>query len=211
MSHSNLDKELQQKVIIAAATRVFMRSGFAGTTMDQVASEAGVVKQTVYNHFPSKDWLFKAMIDNNNEDLRSTIPVSLLPESDVRECLLAFSRQFLKIIVKPTSLGLHRMLISEAPRFPDLAKLVFSTGASRIARLLADYFRKQTKEKRICVADAPLAAEQFLGSLRGNIQLRLLLMAEGPPSEEQIDKMAETAVDNFIRAHRPRRSTRESK
>lgn len=201
MSRVIPDKQHQAKTILAAATNVFMRSGFAGTSMEQVAAEAGVVKQTVYNHFPSKEWLFRAMIDSANEELRATLPAAPPPDSDIRQCLLAFGKHFLRLVVRPTSLGLHRMLITEAPRFPELAKLVFSTGASRTTGRLADYFREQVKARHIVVDDPQLAAEQFLGSLRGNIQLRILLMAGPPPSSAQIDRAAETAVDTFLRAH----------
>lgn len=202
MTRGFVDKDAQRKIIIESATDLFLKYGFAGTTMEQVAEAAGVVKQTVYNHFPSKEWLFRAIIENVSGSLRAMLPSEPSPSAGFHECLLTFSKHFLRLMLQPRSLGLYRILISEAPRFPELAKVVFMTGANQTTRRLAGYLGDHAKANGVDIADPQLAAEQFIGLLRGNIQLRALLMVRPAPTETQLDRAAEAAVSHFIRAYR---------
>ncbi|MER3460463.1 MAG: TetR family transcriptional regulator, partial [candidate division GAL15 bacterium] len=55
-------KERTRARILEAARRVFARSGYHGTLMDQVAQEAGLSKGALYVHFPSKEELFLALL-----------------------------------------------------------------------------------------------------------------------------------------------------
>ena len=52
----------KREAILQAAISEFRAHGFAGTSMDRVAAVAEVSKRTVYNHFPSKDELFAAIL-----------------------------------------------------------------------------------------------------------------------------------------------------
>lgn len=50
--------------LLAASRRVFTRHGFRRTSMAMVAEEAGVSRQAIYHHFPSKELLFSALVDS---------------------------------------------------------------------------------------------------------------------------------------------------
>ena len=54
---------IKQEQILQGATRVFLKHGYAGTSMDRVAAEAGVSKQTIYSYFQDKEGLFTALIE----------------------------------------------------------------------------------------------------------------------------------------------------
>src|SRR3546814_20773878 len=54
--------EHKHRSIQQAGTDIFLQRGYGAATMDMIAAEAGVSKQTVYNHFQSKEGLFKAAI-----------------------------------------------------------------------------------------------------------------------------------------------------
>ena len=49
--------------IMQGALRVFLQYGYEGTSMDRVASEAGVSKPTIYNHFKDKEGLFASLVE----------------------------------------------------------------------------------------------------------------------------------------------------
>ena len=59
------DVPSKREAILEAATRVFFESGYADASMDEIAREAGVSKQTVYSHFGAKEALFGAFIRDN--------------------------------------------------------------------------------------------------------------------------------------------------
>ena len=104
-----------------AARRVFLREGYSAS-MDLVAAEAGVSKQTVYNHFGSKEGLFRAIVDHVSGELLDVLVERDGTRADPAATLEAVARRFLKLLLLPAHLALHRMLVAEAPRFPDLAR-----------------------------------------------------------------------------------------
>jgi hypothetical protein len=93
------------------------------------------------------------------------------------------------------------MLVAEAPRFPDLAREIYVGGAARAVEELATYLEDQTRRGTLAVDDPPLAAEQFFGALRGNLQVRALLNPGDIPTEAEIERALRHAVGGFLRAH----------
>jgi TetR/AcrR family transcriptional regulator, mexJK operon transcriptional repressor len=186
--------------ILAAAKRVFLRAGY-GASMDLVAAEAGVSKQTVYNHFASKDALFRAIVDELARELLEVLVERDGARADPVRTLETFARRFLELLLRPSSLALHRMLVAEAPRFPDLAREIYVGGAARAVEELATYLEDQTRRGTLAVDDPPLAAEQFFGALRGNLQVRALLNPGDIPTEAEIERALRHALGGFLRAH----------
>jgi len=114
----------KRRVILEAATDLFLRNGYLGTSMDEVASVAGVSKQTVYKHFSDKEGLFQelvlATIDQVGEPFYEALP-SLEDTDDVEEDLRALARGLIRIVMRPRLLQLRRLVIAEAGRFPELS------------------------------------------------------------------------------------------
>lgn len=59
--------------LLDAATRAFARAGFADTSLDQVASEAGVTRAILYRHFESKAELYRAVLDRSGARLKARV------------------------------------------------------------------------------------------------------------------------------------------
>ena len=55
--------------ILAAATRIFARKGYAGASMSGIATAAGITKPVLYDHFASKDALFETLLRSIRDDL----------------------------------------------------------------------------------------------------------------------------------------------
>jgi len=89
MAHSTETAVTRQTAIIEAAMGVFLRYGFKKTSMDDLAQAAGISRQGLYLHFPTKESLFKAMVAQMVETLRSAARGALAQEDlDVEDCLL---------------------------------------------------------------------------------------------------------------------------
>jgi AcrR family transcriptional regulator len=67
-----LPRAQRREQILAAATEAFARSGFAATSLDDVAREAGVTRMVVYTHFASKSLLYQAALDRMQDWLRES-------------------------------------------------------------------------------------------------------------------------------------------
>ena len=191
--------------IIAAATRLFARNGYAAS-MEHIAAEARVAKQTVYNHFASKEALLTAIVDTLVDRLGGALPEPDSGIDDPHATLLDYARRLVAILVQPEALGLHRVLIAGAPHHPELARIAYQTGVVQSTQRLARYLRGQTARGALAVPDPDLAAEQLLGALRGNIQLRALLLRDGGQDHAALERYAGAVIDAFLRAHRPTES-----
>ncbi len=62
-----------EKTVLAAAENVFAQKGFDGARMDEIARKAGVNKALIYYYFPSKERLFRAVLDDFFGALQQTI------------------------------------------------------------------------------------------------------------------------------------------
>ncbi|MDQ4038437.1 MAG: TetR/AcrR family transcriptional regulator, partial [Actinomycetota bacterium] len=78
-----LQRPERRRSLIAAAARAFSRAGFAGTSLEDVAAEAGVSRVLIYRHFDSKAELYQAVLDDvGNELMQATgAPDNLEPTS----------------------------------------------------------------------------------------------------------------------------------
>ncbi len=181
--------------LLAAAVKVFMAQGYHAS-MDKIAAQAKVAKQTVYNHYGSKEKLFEEVIRH----IAGTIVVSLgEPEAPVRTALLRFAKAIRARTLSPEGIGVYRALVAEAPRFPLLARLIYKTGPHAAQEALAQFLERRMAGGQIRKTDAQFAAQMLMSMLTGYDRARLLYgikSSTGPASEQQ---QCERIVDCFLR------------
>ena len=120
----------KRKAILDAATEVFLRSGYLGTNMDEIAALSGVSKQTVYKHFSSKEALFIEIVTSMTGDAGDLVghESSEFKDGDLGEYLFDYAHRQLSIVLTPRLMQLRRLVIGEVSRFPDLAKVLYERG-----------------------------------------------------------------------------------
>ena len=122
--------------ILAAALDVFGEKGLAAARLDDIAKRAGLAKGTIYLYFANKDELFRAVI-------RSTLVAeleraeSLVAAGSPEARLDAFMRGWWTFICSPTFERVHRLVTSEIPNFPDLARFYGTEVIARGHRLVS--------------------------------------------------------------------------
>ncbi|MGE0627931.1 MAG: TetR/AcrR family transcriptional regulator [Hyphomicrobiaceae bacterium] len=187
--------------IIAAATEVFLQLGYGAASMDSIASEAKVSKQTIYNHFHSKEELFKAIIAGVTVSLMEPLCLEGTTEIRPEQQLRRFARDFFELMLQPSSLALYRLIIAESARFPELGPSIYDAGAGKLIEVLAEYLARQTQQGALAVSKPQWAAEQFIGMLSGRVQFRALLAEGERPSSREIDGRVEHAVTAFLKQY----------
>jgi AcrR family transcriptional regulator len=109
--------------IIEAAFAEFSRNGYATTTLDQIAERAGVTKGTIYVYFESKEHLFISMVREFTKPTMETVQDMFKTHDGSTADLLRaqFSFIYEHLVEDRRRREVVRMLIAEAPRFPELA------------------------------------------------------------------------------------------
>jgi TetR/AcrR family transcriptional regulator, mexJK operon transcriptional repressor len=190
--------------ILAAAKRTFLQSGFGAVSMDTIAREAGVSKATVYAHFAGKEELFGAVIGRECERYLAGFSAGELDPGDVRASLTTLGGRFLDLLLSPDAIALHRIILGEVSRFPALGEVFWHAGPKRNLGQIEAFLHAAAAAGSLEMADARLAAEQFVGLVRGETQLRYLLRLEGEAGQPKTCAVAAAAVDTFLRAFSPR-------
>lgn len=185
--------------ILKSAEFLFLKHGFSGVSMIQVAEHAGVSKQTIYAHFNSKDELFTAV-------LTGKCPVQHLPEAlfatdDHRETMIRIGHFAADILLSDEGVRLFRLCMSTAEDRPDLSQRFFDNGPGLLIQHLAEYIKQLNDEGLVSVDQPRLAAAQFLMAIRGEAGLRLDLNIPPDPGALPTDEIIERTVDFFLNAY----------
>ncbi|MFI6299777.1 TetR/AcrR family transcriptional regulator [Nonomuraea sp. NPDC050790] len=154
----------KRHAIVDAARTLFLRNGYAGTSMDEIAALAEVSKQTVYKHFADKQRLFTELItlDISQIDVEAHPLEAAMPDTDdLERDLREYARAHLAVVMRPHLLRMRRVLIGEADRFPDLARAWYENGPMRSSEMFAGWFEALGRRGLLDVPDPMLAAQHF--------------------------------------------------
>jgi len=154
----------KRRAILDAATEVFLKGGYMGTNMDEVAALSAVSKQTVYKHFSSKESLFieivTRMTDAASDKVHNDIP-KLSEDGTVVAFLERYAYRQLTVVLTPRLMQLRRLVIGEVSRFPELAKIVYERGPHRAKSLLAKTLADLATRGLLVIDDPMIAASHF--------------------------------------------------
>ncbi len=192
--------------ILDAAKRVFMQHGYGAASMDMVAREAGVSKATLYAHYTSKERLFALMVNETCLIQSNLLEPGVLDTLDFEEALHQIGTRFLNLLLSPEALAIHRVVVGEKLRFPELGKALFEFGPSVMLARLSALLTRGIEGAAIPSEDVMLAAQQFIGLLKGELHLRAILHLQTDFSEAQKRRVVDAAVRVFTAAYPPRRS-----
>jgi TetR/AcrR family transcriptional repressor of mexJK operon len=189
----------KRRAIVDGACRVFLAEGFGGANMDAVAAAARVSKMTVYRYFPSKEQLFAGVVRDMCDRIIDPALVDAMRRLPLRVALRLFGRHMHAIIFSPETLGLHRIVVAESRRFPELGKLFYDSGPGGSIRALAEHFARHRRDPALKVKNPRLAAEEFLELLRGYDHMRALLHVGAPPSPRRVAERIDRAIAHVLR------------
>ena len=200
--------ELRQ-AILGAASEVFFEAGYEGASIEAVIEKVGGSKRAIYSHFGGKKELFAALVT----EASSRALVALAPEEiathDLEGTLLAFGRQVTAVVMSPTTVALYRAIIAEGTRFPELARTFFEGGPGRASAALAAVLEEFRQRGEIEVEDSRRAAEQFIGMLRDDLHLQVVLGLRSAPDVSEMDLSVRQAVQIFLNGCRAKSATKQ--
>jgi len=204
IQHNSGERSEKAQAILQAGARVFLRSGYGPASMDAIAAEANVSKQTVYSHFGAKDALFEAIIEGKCSDLIRPVFESLDPGQDPVTALKDIAKHFISVVLDSSSTALFRVIVAESGRFPELAEAFYRAGPQTAVKNLAVYLKELDREGVLSISDATGSAQQFFALLRGDLYMRRLLDLAPELTDKEVNAVVDKAVSAFMIIHAPK-------
>ena len=161
-----------QETILDVATGLFLTRGYGATSVEAVAAGARISKRTFYHRFRDKAELFEATVRRLIERWLPPFEAQLLEIAPADTLLRRLAGQILAVALSPPALALHRVLIAEAQRFPELVQLVNEAGAGKGVERIAALLERESRAGRLRIDDSRFAAEQFLNMVLSGPQKR---------------------------------------
>lgn len=183
--------------IRTAALSIFCEQGY-GACVDDIARRAGVVKQTLYHHFGSKEALFRDALQGLADELLVDLERGSGP---LRDDLLRFAESYRAKTSSEQGLALHRMILAESQRFPELALAVHEAGILPAWRALAHLLKEAMRRGELRRDDPEFAADMLLSMLAGHESGRRLLGV--PAAGDMAADRTQRIVDCFLRSYAP--------
>ena len=185
--------EKKRQNIIEAAIAEFRSQGFLGAKTTQIAKRAGVSSRTLYNHFESKEELFRAISQIMIERNSVMGPVSYDPTQDLKAQLVEALERYVEVITEPEAIGLNRMVISELLRDLDRSRTFFAefeTHDYPITQMLSEAMDAGALRR----SDIRLAANQLLGLVKSFFFWPEFLLGE----KQNVSGVMEDCVEMFL-------------
>ncbi len=194
----------KQLTVLQAASDVFLEHGFSAATTDMIQKRAGVSKATVYAFRTSKEALFSAVIENQCEKMTRSVRNILSASGDLDGTLHKLGYAYLEIIFSAKGLALYRVVMGECQRFPALGHIFWQSGPATIVKMVEEHLVNAVQAGDISLqrTGPHLAARQFVSLLRGEFYNEYLTHPAAIPTDVQIERWVEQAVETFLLAYR---------
>jgi len=166
-----------------------------------------ISKRTFYHRFPDKAALFAAVVHRIIERLRPPANVQLTEGADLRTVLARLATLILRAALSSDAIALHRLIVAESARFPQLAQVLSREGSTNEAiALIAGLLEREARLGRVDVEDAVFAARQFLTMVIALPQRRAMGLGI-PMSKRELAAWPGKVVDLFLNGCRTRRKS----
>jgi len=193
-----LKKGRKYDQVLAGAREVFLREGFEGASVDQIARDAGVSKATLYSYFPDKQALFMAVLTSQCQmQSEQAMGIEIL-QRPVPEALHSIAQSFLNFLLSEFSVQVFRVCVAESGRFPELGRAFYESGPKQVLDEIAAYLSSDKVRQELAIEDPYMAADQFLQLCRADMLLRKIFNVDHDASPEQIDRVARETVKTFL-------------
>jgi TetR/AcrR family transcriptional repressor of mexJK operon len=194
----------KRRAIIDAATTLFLRNGYLGTSVDEIAAAAAVSKQTVYKHFDDKERLFTEIvlttIDQVGEPFFARVD-ALKETEDFEGDLRELAHQLITIVKDHRLLQLRRLVIGEAERFPELGRAYYERGPGRTADTMSLRCQHLVERGLLRTDDARLAAQEFIWLVLSIPLNRAMLSGDESFTDDELKRYADEAARVFLAAY----------
>ncbi|MBP1318255.1 TetR/AcrR family transcriptional regulator [Herbaspirillum sp. 1130] len=196
----------QRNEFIDAAGHLFIQQGYAAVTMEAIAAAAGKSKVTLYNYFSNKEELFEAFVVQAGDGALEELAKAYKEADSVQTILERLGLALLMLVSRPDVIALDRLIIGEAARYPELARIFFKNGPKRTVAAIKNVMAQCMESGKIDARNSELAALHFKGICAADLIENLMWGTAVSPTKRQLEKISKEAVRIFLNGYANRSS-----
>lgn len=197
---------VRREQLIAAAEQLFLRNGFANTSVNAIVREAGGSLATLYAEFGSKEALFESVLSQRAERFFPEEGAEPRRALDAQTELRALATHMLKRMLSDDGLAVYRIAVHEAPHFPALRKAMLEVAMPGLLSRTAGYLKLLASRHALRLDernDATTVASQFIALVQGQLVFKAACGAQ--INARMRATHVQNAVDAFLKMYRTAR------
>jgi len=192
--------QLKHLAILEAAAAEFREHGYQGTSMDRISERARVSKRTVYNHFPSKDDLFRSILGDVWTRGLAVTDIPFRSEIALEDQLTEIARAEIDFLSRVEILELSRALMAASMQSPELAGSTLEELNKMDSGIVA-WVKAAGEHGVLSVTDAEMAGHQFKALIKAFSFWPQVMMGRPPLDDGDTEKVIASAIEVFLAAY----------
>jgi AcrR family transcriptional regulator len=202
LSKEGTAAERRRKAMIEAAYALFVEKGYGSVSVDEIIKHSKGSKSTLYKFFGSKEGIMKAVVESLAAEMLRHISIEYPPAKNVRNVLIHIGEVLVDLALSDDAINQHRLAVSNANTFPDVAKLWYESGPKTTFDGIAEVLARENSKGRLKVEN-PLHAAWFFGGML--IFKENMTRLIGAPQAKKAEKKAlvQEVVDGFLKIYSP--------
>ena len=190
-----------REAFLQTALRSFLDLGYAATSIEAIARDAGVAKITIYRQFSGKQGLFREVAHRAMERANRQMQQLMVSEgADTQEALRILVERMYLGLADPETRAMMRLVVGEAERFPELAASLYSYSRYVLAPV-AELLARAHARGELHVPNAPVAAAQLAALTMGGLRF---LISKPLANEAERRAWAESVLQLVLKGWQPR-------
>lgn len=188
--------------VLSGASEVFMRDGFEGASVDDIARVAGVSKATLYSYFPDKRLLFSevARLECNRQADAALQEIST--DAPIEKALREAASRIVRFFLSDFGQQVFRICVAESYRFPELGQRFYDSGPALMRERLTKILTPYVERGELRINDMDLACNQFGELCKSDLFVRCLCGMPCNTDDTAIDRVVTGTVEMFLARYR---------
>ncbi|MGC9369443.1 MAG: TetR/AcrR family transcriptional regulator [Paracoccaceae bacterium] len=188
--------------VLEGARAVFLRDGFEGASVDDIARAAGVSKATLYSYFADKRLLFMEVVKEECRQQSQDAMDEIDRAAPVEAVLEAAARHMLRFLLSDFSQRVFRICVAESERFPELGREFYNSGPAHVRAELSAFLGEAVTRGELAIDDLQLAADQFAELCKADLHARMVFGVSTGFTEQEVERVIAGAVGMFMARYR---------
>jgi AcrR family transcriptional regulator len=184
--------------VLEGARAVFMRDGFDGANVDDIARVAAVSKATLYSYFPDKRLLFSEVARLECDRQADAAMAEIDLTAPVEVALLELAGRITRFFLSDFGQQIYRICVAESHRFPELGQRFYASGPMMLRQRLGAILHGYVARGALVIDDIDMAANQLGELCKSDLFVRRLCGVGEGPTEADIDRVAHAVVAMFM-------------